>query len=168
MKKILSLILCFGLCFITGCSSNDNDYGLKDYPEIEKTNNSVLEDINASPSVKENKPTIEYSETKTNDIAVQLVYKCTGDIKLDLMYNKESSEIMGAKISSTESHVSSDEFMTMASALTYISDFNVDSDIYSQIGDVIQNMEKDTFIDDLVVSCQLENDEYIFYITINK
>lgn len=171
MKNFVRFIVMVNLCVLLfGCSDsesvkNDNEVNLSDFPKIEEMSSRALDEMNNSPAFQDTKTKVEYDcATSNSKGTISLHYKTTNDGEVSLLYDTEGNYLKSASVKMIEEKaLSSEDFIAIVSAFSSISDFNITSEQYSKIGEIVTNMET-TMVDDLTVSMKNLDGVYEFMI----
>ena len=176
MKKILSLLLILGLCVgLVGCSNGDDS---KETSQGETETNETVDRIGltkakamlgveSAESMQEVGVVLEEEAPQTTDKVTVINYKAKkSGSKLQLSIKSDGS-LTGAQVTGDTTD-ESEEFIALVSAITGISDFNIDSELYSKIGEVIKNKKEKEVIGDLTVGITTSGTTVKFFIYLNK
>lgn len=163
MKKIGLLFTCMFLMWgITGCSGKSDSTD----PVIE-TSDRVIDEVRNSTSVTEVGVELEAELPQTTDKVTIINYKAIksgSELQLSI---KEDGSLTGVQVTGDMTD-DSDEFVALVSGVTNISEFNIDSELYSKIGDVLKSQKESEDIGDLTVGITTSGNTAKFFILLNK
>lgn len=165
MKNLVKMMMCILLILgISGCSSDGKDDSTD---PVVTTSDRIIEEIRNSVSVKEVGVELEAELPKTNDDTTIIIYKAKkSNCELQLAINKDG-KFIGAQVIGNVNDLS-DEFAALVSGITNISDLNIDSELYSKIGDVIKSQKEMEVIGDLTVGISTNGATVTFSIMLNE
>lgn len=177
MKKVLSLFLVFSLSLgMVGCSSSSDD-SKETSQDDTKTNETVdrvgltkarvmLEVENAEGVQEVGVKLEEKSQEKTQDtnLIIYNAKKSNCELQIEI---KDDGTLTGAQVTGDISGENGNEFIALVSGVVWISDFKVDSETYSKIGDVLKNQKDREEIGNLTLGVITSGTVAKFYISLN-
>ncbi len=149
MKKIFSVMLCGVMFFgLIGCDGKESS-------PVTETSDRVIEEVKNSPSFEDVAVELEAEKPEITDKANIIIYKAKkSGSELHIAIN-EDGKLMGVQVIGDITDTS-DEFIALVSAVSYISEFEIDSDTYSKIGEVISSQKEEEEIGNLIVGITVD------------
>lgn len=171
MKKILNLLVVLTLFIgVVGCSDESAGsavVSLSDYPIVETKSKTVFSEMSNAPSIKDTETDIKFKEaSSSSDNVIALHYDTVKNGKIIITYYIDTAKVKGVTIvMDKKSATESDEYVSLISSTTSISDFNFTQEMYDELGKIVSDL-KTTKLNDLTVSMKEidENMEFsMFY-----
>lgn len=176
MKKVFSLLLILGLCMgLVGCKSgNDKKNTSQDETKtnetvnpVDSTKSRIIDEIKNAEGVQEVGVELEektHERSQDKNLLIYAAKKSNCELQIEI---KDDGTLTGAQVTGDISGENGNEFIALVSGIAWVSDFKVDSETYSKIGDVLKNQKDREEIGNLTLGVITSGTVAKFYISLN-
>lgn len=177
MKKVLNLLLVLGLCIgLVGCSnegeskntSQDETKTDEKVDHFTLTKNRIKFEVETAEGVQEVGVELEEkSQSKTQDtnLIIYAAKKSKCELQIEI---KDDGTFTGAQVTGDISGDNGQEFIALVSGVVWISDFNMDSELYHEIGNALKEQKDHVVLDKFTYGVITSGTVAKFYISLNN
>lgn len=155
MKRFLIACLFTAMMLGLGACGKDSD-------PVAEASDKIIEEIRTSESVKDVGTELEAEKPNINGDRTEIIYKAKSGTELHLAIKADGTFVGMQVIGDITDE--SDDFIALCASVTNIKDFNIDSNTYNKLGDVIKNRKENEKIGNLTAGCSLNGTKAKYHV----
>lgn len=161
MKKFISIIICAFVMFGTaGC-------GEKESSPVTETSDRIIEELKNTPSFEDVDIELEAEKPEITDKANIIIYKAKkSGTELSIAIT-EDGKLMGVQVKGNINDETL-ECPALVSAVSNLSEFNVEQDIYNKLGEVIKEQKEKEEIGNLIAGITVQDTTVKYFIFLKE